>query len=66
MAKAAFNKKTLFTSKLVLKSRRKLFKRYIWSIATHGAETRTLRRSDLIYLEVFYILEYLEGFEILF
>jgi hypothetical protein len=65
MAKAAFKKKTLFTSKLVLKSRKKLLKRYVWSIASHGAETRTLRRRDQIYLEVFYILEYLEGFEIL-
>jgi hypothetical protein len=40
MAKAAFNKKrALFTSTLDLKSRKKLAKYYIWSIALHGAET---------------------------
>jgi hypothetical protein len=33
MAKAALNKKTLFTSKLDLNLRRKLVKCYIWSIA---------------------------------
>jgi hypothetical protein len=39
MAKAAFNtKKTLFTSKLDLDLRKKLVKRYIWSIALYGAE----------------------------
>jgi hypothetical protein len=40
MAKAAFNrKKTLFTSKLDLKLRKKLVKCYIWSIALYVAET---------------------------
>ena len=39
MAKAAFNKKrTLFTSTLDLKLRKKLLKFYIWSIALYGAE----------------------------
>jgi len=33
MAKAAFNKKTLFTSKLDLNLRKKLIKCYIWSMA---------------------------------
>jgi hypothetical protein len=33
MAKAAFNKKTLFTSRLDLNLRKKLVKCYIWSIA---------------------------------
>jgi hypothetical protein len=37
MAKAAFNKKTLFTSKLNLNIRKKLVKCYIWSIALCGA-----------------------------
>jgi hypothetical protein len=40
MAKATFNKKkTLFTSKSDLNSRKKLVKCYIWSIALYGAET---------------------------
>jgi len=44
VAKAAFNKKrTLFTSILDLKMRKKLVKCYIWSIALYGAETLTLR-----------------------
>jgi hypothetical protein len=38
MAEAAFNKKTLFTSKLNLNLRKKLVKYYIWSVALHGAE----------------------------
>jgi hypothetical protein len=33
MAKAAFNKKNLFTRKLDLNLRKKLMKCYIWSIA---------------------------------
>jgi len=46
MAKAAFNKKTLFTSKLDLNLRKKLIKCYIWSMALYGAETWTLRAAD--------------------
>jgi len=47
MAKAAFNKKrTLFTSTLDLKLRKKLFKCYVWSIPLYGAETWTLRAVD--------------------
>jgi hypothetical protein len=40
MAKAAFNKKTVFTSKLDLNLRKKLVKCYIWStpIALYGVE----------------------------
>jgi len=38
MAKAAFNKKTLFTSTLDLELRNKLVNCYIWSIALYGAE----------------------------
>jgi hypothetical protein len=40
IAKTAFNKKTLFTSKLDLGLSKKLLKCYIWSIALYGAETR--------------------------
>jgi hypothetical protein len=53
MAKSAFNKKTLFTSKLDLELRNKLVKCYIWSIALYGAETWTLRKLDQKYLEGF-------------
>jgi hypothetical protein len=54
MAKAAFNrKKTLFISKVVLELRKKLVKCYIWSIASYGAETWTLRKLDQKYLESF-------------
>jgi hypothetical protein len=53
MAKAAFNKKTLFTTKLDLNLRKKLLKCYIWSTALYGAETWTLRKADQNYLESF-------------
>jgi len=53
MAKAAFNKKTLFTSKLDLNLRKKLVKCYIWGMALYGAETWTLRAADQKYLESF-------------
>jgi hypothetical protein len=53
MAKAAFNKKTLFASKLDLELRKKLAKCYICSIALYGAETRTLRKLNQNYLESF-------------
>jgi hypothetical protein len=51
--KAAFNKKTLFTSKLDLYLRKKLLKCYIWSIALYDAETWTLWKVDQKYLESF-------------
>ena len=38
MAKAAFNKKNLLTSKLDLNLRNKPVKCYIWSVARCGAE----------------------------
>jgi hypothetical protein len=44
MAKAAFNKKTLLTSKLDLNLNKKLLKCYIWSIALYGAENLTFRK----------------------
>ena len=53
MAKAAFNKKSLFTCKLDLNLRKKLVKCYIWSIALFGAETWVLREVDQKYLENF-------------
>ena len=54
MAKVAFNKKrTLFTSTLDLKLRKKLVKCYVWSIALYGAETWTLRAVDQKLLEGF-------------
>jgi hypothetical protein len=48
-----YEKKTLFTSKLDLNLRKKLVNCYIWSIALYGAETWTLRKVDLKYLESF-------------
>jgi hypothetical protein len=53
MAKAAFNKRTLFTSKLDLNLRKKLVKCYIWSIALYNAETWTLRTVDQKYKKSF-------------
>jgi hypothetical protein len=51
--KAAFNKKTLFTTELGLNLRKKPVKCYIWSIALYGAETWTLWKVDQKYLESF-------------
>jgi len=53
MAKAAFNKKTLFTSPLDLNLRKILIKCYLWSMALYGAETWTLRVADQKCLESF-------------
>jgi hypothetical protein len=53
MAKAAFNKKTIFTSTLDLEFKKKLVNCYIWSIALYGAETWTLRAVDKKLLENF-------------
>ena len=53
MAKATFNKKTLFTSKLDLNLRKKLVKCYIWSMALYGSKTWTLRAVNQKYLESF-------------
>ena len=44
-ANAAFNKKTLSTSKLDLNLRKTLVKCYTWSIALCGAETWSQRKS---------------------
>jgi hypothetical protein len=46
-------KKTPFTSRLDLNSRKKLVKCYIWSIALYGAETWTLWKADQKHLESF-------------
>jgi hypothetical protein len=52
MAKAAFKKNTaLFTSKLGLNVRKRLFKYYIWITVLYGAETWTLQKVDRKYLE---------------
>jgi len=49
--KAAFNKRTHFTSKWDLNLRTKPVKCHIWSIAFYGAEIWTLREVDQKYLE---------------
>jgi hypothetical protein len=53
MAKVAFNKKTLFTSKLDLNLRKKPVKCYIRSTALYGAVTWKVRKIDQKYLERF-------------
>jgi hypothetical protein len=53
MARAAFNKKILFPSKLELNLRRKLVTCYIWSTALYGAEMWTFWKEDQIYRESF-------------
>ena len=52
MAKAAFNKQTLFTGKLDLNLRKKIVKFCVWSIALCGTETWTAREVDQEYQEV--------------
>jgi hypothetical protein len=51
MAKAAFNKNSLFTSKLDLNLRRKLVKCYMCNIAMYGAEILTFQTVDQKYVE---------------
>jgi hypothetical protein len=54
MERAVFNKKkNHFISKLDLHLRKKLVKRYIWSMALYGAETWTLWAVDQKNLESF-------------
>jgi hypothetical protein len=53
MAKAAFNKKTLFTSKLDLNLRKKLVNCYTSTIACYDTEKWTLRKVDQKYLRSF-------------
>jgi hypothetical protein len=55
MAIATFSMKNLFTNKLDLNLRKKLFNCYIWSLALHGAENLTLRKVDQKYLGSFEI-----------
>jgi hypothetical protein len=52
-AKASFNKKFLFASRLDLNLRKKLVKCLIWSIALFGAESWTLRKVVWKYRERF-------------
>jgi len=53
IAKAVFNKKTLFASRVDLKLRTKLVKCFIWSAALFGVESWTLRKVDWKYPESF-------------
>jgi hypothetical protein len=53
MAKAAFNKKTLFTSKMKLNLRMKPVKCYTRSLAIYGAQDMALWKVDQKYLESF-------------
>jgi hypothetical protein len=53
IGKAAFDKKTLVTSKLNFNLRKELVKCYIWSIALYDAGNWTLRRADQKYLKSF-------------
>ena len=56
MAKHAINKKrAIFTSTLDIKLRKRLVKRYSWSIVFYGAETWTLRRKKWKNKKVEYI-----------
>jgi hypothetical protein len=55
MARAAFNEKTPFTSKLDLYLRKKLVKCYILSVVLYGVETWTLHKGDQEILENFEI-----------
>ena len=54
MAKATFNKKNFFTSKLDV--RKKLMKCCIWSIAWYSSKTWTLQKLHHKYLESFKML----------
>jgi hypothetical protein len=53
VAKAAFNTKFLFASKLDLNLRKKPIKSYIWSTEFCGAENWTLRKVDQKYMNRF-------------
>ena len=53
MAKEAFKKKTLFTSKMDLYLRKKLVRCYKRSIALYGAETWTVQKVDQKYHQRF-------------
>jgi len=52
-AQAAFNKKTLYPSKLDLNLRKELVECDSWCTAVYDAETRTLWKVDQKYLESF-------------
>jgi len=53
LAQAAFNTKSLFTSKLDLNLRKKPVKCYIWSTEFCGAENWKLRKVDHKYMNRF-------------
>jgi hypothetical protein len=51
LAKAAFSRKAMFTTKLDSNWRKKLVKCHIWRTALYGPENWTIRAVDLKYLE---------------
>lgn len=52
MAKEALSKKKrILCSKLDLEFKKRLVRCFVWSVATHGAETWTLRKEDRRLLE---------------
>jgi hypothetical protein len=54
LAKAAFTEmRTPFTNQGDLRLRKKVVKRYVWSIALYGAETWTVRKYITIICKVF-------------
>ncbi|KAJ4437984.1 hypothetical protein ANN_13923 [Periplaneta americana] len=54
MAKEAFNRKrSIFCGPLEKELRKRLVKRFVWSVALYGAETWTLRRSEEKRIEAF-------------
>jgi hypothetical protein len=54
MVKVAFNnKRTIFSSKMVLELRKKLVKCYIWSITLYGVKPSKLRAVDQKHLHSF-------------
>ena len=54
MAKEAFNRKrSIFCGPLEKELRKRLVKRFVWSVMLYGAETWTLRRNEQKRLEAF-------------
>jgi hypothetical protein len=51
-ATAAFNKKTVFATKMNLNLRKKLIICYVWNIVLYRAETFTSQKVDLKYVEI--------------
>jgi hypothetical protein len=51
-ATAAFNKKTVFATKMDLNLRKKLIKCYVWNIILYGAKTFTCQKVNQKYVEI--------------